>query len=633
VAIDRIHGWYNGLDEPLPTVVKVTWGEDTPYDEWPVLATYEDTGPIFGLAYDGTRGRLYAAARPRSGALLGDRRPGQIYELLTSEWRVNEWASLPAGPMEREVVYDHASYYRLINRWGVGDIEVDSAGEYLFAVNLYDRLIYRLRLPDGQVDGSFDIGSVDEPWAANAQPFGLGWHEGWLYHGVVDSRADASLPGNLAAYVYRSRADGSDTELVLSYAFVDPRWQPWTEPVAGVLGSMSHPMLVDIEFTPSGDIVLGIRDRAHDVDPRWTYQSSPMGALLLARSNGDTWAVDRRHYDEDTRRWDLPIQGGLSAWWGDDTVVAAALGVLHNLQGQPREQDGAIMFDNQTGKQLGSRAYAACWMCQPVGASLGDIETWCERFATATPTPSTMPTITAVPSSTPSPSQTCTATLVVPTATSTPTPTPTPIPRPCYLPLALRESCEPEFQRSDIALVIDTSSSMAGQKIDDARNAALSFVGMIDLGPGRSQVSVVRFDRESAVEQELTRSRALLESAIRGLRVRSGTHIDKGLRTALDELQSPRRVERNTPVVILLTDGVQTGTPGEELRAAAEVRAAGVRVYTIGLGADVDEATLRTIAGAEDRYYFAPDSGDLARIYGAIALDMICPGVDLWGGQ
>ena len=39
----------------------------------------------------------------------------------------------------------------------------------------------------------------------------------------------------------------------------------------------------------------------------------------------------------------------------------------------------------------------------------------------------------------------------------------------------------------DGTLVIDTSSSMTGQKIEDARNAALAFVAMIDLAPGRSQ--------------------------------------------------------------------------------------------------------------------------------------------------
>jgi uncharacterized protein YegL len=174
---------------------------------------------------------------------------------------------------------------------------------------------------------------------------------------------------------------------------------------------------------------------------------------------------------------------------------------------------------------------------------------------------------------------------------------------------------------------------MTGQKIVDACDAALAFVGMIDLAPGRSQVAVVRFDREADVMRELTNARALIDAAIRNLQVRSGTHIDKGLRTALGELESPRHLERNAQVLILLTDGVQTGTPGEETRAGEEVRASGVRVYTIGLGADVDAATLRTIAGADERYYFAPDSGGLARIYGEIAKDLMCPGVDLWGGR
>jgi Mg-chelatase subunit ChlD len=156
---------------------------------------------------------------------------------------------------------------------------------------------------------------------------------------------------------------------------------------------------------------------------------------------------------------------------------------------------------------------------------------------------------------------------------------------------------------------------------------------MIDLGPGRSQVAVVRYDREAEVVRELTRSQSLIEAAIRSLQVRSGTHIDKGLRAALEELQGQRHIERNLPVMILLTDGLQTGTPGEELRAAAEVPDAGVRLYAIGLGEDVDEAALKAMAGDHERYYFAPDSADLARIYREIAVDLMCPGEELWGAR
>lgn len=252
----------------------------------------------------------------------------------------------------------------------------------------------------------------------------------------------------------------------------------------------------------------------------------------------------------------------------------------------------------------------------------------------ATSTSTALPTPTATMSATNTPEPTTTALpSPTPSVTSTTVPSATPVPIPCYLPIVLRETCSPAYHRSDIALVLDTSSSMSGQKISDARDAAVAFVDMIDLAPGRSQVAVVRFDREAEVVRELTRARTLIDATIRGLHVRSGTHIDKGLRAALGELHSERHLERNKQVIVLLTDGIQTGTPGEELRAAAEVRDAGVRVYTIGLGSDVDEATLREIAGADDRYYFAPDSGDLARIYGEIASDLMCPGVDLWGGR
>jgi uncharacterized protein YegL len=238
-----------------------------------------------------------------------------------------------------------------------------------------------------------------------------------------------------------------------------------------------------------------------------------------------------------------------------------------------------------------------------------------------TSTPPPRPTATGSPTATATP-------LAQPTPTRRPTATatPAPAPRSLYLPLGLKEHCDPEHKRADVALVIDTSSSMAGSKLEDAKAAAAAFVAQMELAPGRDQVAVVRFDAEAEVACELTAGRAVVEAAIRNLTSRSGTHMDKGLRTALAELQSPRHLERNMSVMILLTDGVQTGTPGEELRAAAEVRSAGVRLYAIGLGADVDAAALREMAGDDSRYHFAPDSADLAQIYAEIASDILCPG-------
>jgi Mg-chelatase subunit ChlD len=197
--------------------------------------------------------------------------------------------------------------------------------------------------------------------------------------------------------------------------------------------------------------------------------------------------------------------------------------------------------------------------------------------------------------------------------------------------MALVEQCDPTLERADIALVMDTSSSMAGTKLAYAKAAAITFVRLMDLAPGRDQVAVVRFDTDAALVVELSSDRAAVERAIRRLVTRRGTRIDLGLQEALQELASPGRIPDNASVIVLLTDGRHTGTPGAELVAAAEVRDTGIRLYTIGLGSDVDELTLTEMAGSRSRYYFAPDSSNLHQIYTEVARDIDCPADDFWG--
>jgi uncharacterized protein YegL len=322
------------------------------------------------------------------------------------------------------------------------------------------------------------------------------------------------------------------------------------------------------------------------------------------------------------------------AWSGDgeDLIAATDAGTAEFV----------VLGVSDGGRVITPRAYLTACAIQPnypndILAIGLPISTATLEPPTATlPHPTSTSTITPAPtrthSSTPPPPPTTTPASTA-SATPEPTFTPTTPPTPSYLPLLLREHCDPTHERSDIALVLDTSSSMTGQKLADAKAAALRFVEMVDLAPGRSQVAVIRYDRDAEVVCELTNVWSAIEAGVRDLQVRSWTHIDKGLRAALAEIKSPRHLERNQPVILLLTDGVQTGTPGEELRAAAEVRAAGVRLYTIGLGADVDEDSLKAMTGNYRQYFHTADSDDLARIYGDIATDLMCPGKDLWGGR
>jgi Mg-chelatase subunit ChlD len=253
------------------------------------------------------------------------------------------------------------------------------------------------------------------------------------------------------------------------------------------------------------------------------------------------------------------------------------------------------------------------------------------------------------PTETPTPTPTDTAT---PTATNTPTntvipPTPTPTPGPNYLPVALKDQwlyptptpgCIPSQQTVDVTLVIDTSNSMldptqpGGQiKLDAAIEAALGFLDYLKLPADGSQdqVAVVWFNTGVGLETPLTGDRATVEAAIRRLPLRQapGTRIDKGLDTAYAEMVGPRHRAQNNRAVILVTDGHQEpGSGGRDavLAAADQIKAAGITLWTIGLGVDADQDLLREAATSPDFYKYAPNAEDLRLIYEEIARVVPC---------
>lgn len=256
-----------------------------------------------------------------------------------------------------------------------------------------------------------------------------------------------------------------------------------------------------------------------------------------------------------------------------------------------------------------------------------DWRTDCAAITPGTPTPET---VTPDPSPTPSPTIPPEPTLSpVPTASPSPTapPTSTAAAHAIFLPQALRAHCAPTARpKADIALVIDTSSSMTGPKLEAALDAALTFVDLIALP--RDRAAVVFFDARAHVVQPLTGSRSRLQLALVGASTGVGTRIDLGLGAALDELEAGAGAGAGTgatPVVVLLTDGRTDGGSEAALEAAAaRARSGGVTVFTIGLGADVDGATLRRVATDPSRYSAAPDTEGLRSIYARIAGAIPC---------
>lgn len=271
--------------------------------------------------------------------------------------------------------------------------------------------------------------------------------------------------------------------------------------------------------------------------------------------------------------------------------------------------------------------------------------------ATSSPTFTPPPPIPASATPTPSPTRTPTTTPSQPPASATATSTWTPIPRPIYLPVLLHETCLPAYV--DVTLVLDLSTSMerptrAGgvTKLAAAIDAARRFVGVLRLAPdaqGRGdRAAIAWFNATAAVEQPLTADPGALGAALDRLppHVAELTRLDLGLQIGADAALAGAR-PGSVPVVVILTDGLPNGVPPAAdgrpettvLRVAADAKAAGVRIYTIGLGApdDLDAGLLRAVASSPANYSYAPDAEDLRLVYANLAASLRCiPGAGAW---
>jgi uncharacterized protein with von Willebrand factor type A (vWA) domain len=170
-------------------------------------------------------------------------------------------------------------------------------------------------------------------------------------------------------------------------------------------------------------------------------------------------------------------------------------------------------------------------------------------------------------------------------------------------------------------LLIDTSDSMSGTKLVQAKAAAATFVELLSLPA--DQAAVIGFDDRAAVRQTLSGNRAALHAAIEGLTSGSGTRIDRALAAAVLEILSPRRAPGNRAAIVLLSDGAQREGADQVLAEAARARSIGATAYAIGLGEAADHHLLQRLAGP-GRYYYAAGGDELTQIYRDIAVRLPC---------
>lgn len=177
----------------------------------------------------------------------------------------------------------------------------------------------------------------------------------------------------------------------------------------------------------------------------------------------------------------------------------------------------------------------------------------------------------------------------------------------------------------DVILVLDTSTSMLGEKLASARRAAGRFVDLLDLREGRDRAAVIGFDSSVRLAQGLSHDPAALRAALASLSPAPGTRTDLGLILALGELTGSRSRPAADRVILLLTDGLpQAGTEAQAIAAGQRARGLGITTWVIGLEADPQAALLRQIAGGDAWLRLSPDAAGLDEIYRQIASGIVC---------
>lgn len=170
------------------------------------------------------------------------------------------------------------------------------------------------------------------------------------------------------------------------------------------------------------------------------------------------------------------------------------------------------------------------------------------------------------------------------------------------------------------ALVIDRSGSMAGQPLQEARNAASDFVDLMNLIEDGDAVAVVSFSDSAQLDRGFNSDRAQSVRAIQGISDGGGTDIASGLTLAAQQFGlNPPPVDAR-PVIILLSDG-QSDANAASI-AADQAKAQGIRVVTIALGG-ADGALLAQLASSPGDFYETSDPASLLNIYGDIAQGLV----------
>jgi len=287
---------------------------------------------LWGIAYEQKSSSLFAAATVKAHAGLheGDNgggldaiylinpfsaiANGEVWLELTDDLGIDV-GSIPSNTdrgLENSPNNDPEAFIKA-GKVGIGDIEISEDGKTLYVMNLFDKTVYAIDIANKSVVNTFPVpdpgctNGTYRPWGSSAAP---------SPPTVSDKSARAFLEG----FVYR--LDGSTFTEVLNFPLDYDReppfgyssgtctsgidgWYGWVDELQetcenGII-AYPQPILTDLEFDDSGNLILGFTDRTGfqigygNYGPTGTalYSTYSGGDILFACNDGaDNWSFE-----------------------------------------------------------------------------------------------------------------------------------------------------------------------------------------------------------------------------------------------------------------------------------------------------------------------------------------------------
>ncbi|MDX9988149.1 SdrD B-like domain-containing protein [Thiothrix unzii] len=312
-----------------------------------VLAKEQEIGAIWGVAHDRSRQRLLAAAFVKRFTRLAGN-PTTIYSVPENAGTPTPWITLDATRADPHgATPDWSKDFDVIpsvGKEGLGDVDIAEDGKTVYTIDLKTRELVRIPVNTNGSAGTPSRVALPTTLANCAdsndiRPMGLGVRDGKVFVGsvcsgestvsglpIASTAARKGDPSKLRGYVHVW--DGAATftpvaDFALNYqrgclnsggmgdcsTYGNAAWQAWTPNYpfsdwSGHGNGYPQPLISDIEFTPKGDMVLGLADRFGHMDggyaaepPSGSFNSAQLtiaGDILHACKTGEnTWVMEK----------------------------------------------------------------------------------------------------------------------------------------------------------------------------------------------------------------------------------------------------------------------------------------------------------------------------------------------------